>query len=139
MQYNKDDVQRVVDYKRKNVTDKSIILLLYKESGIKYTVEDLNRMVDQYQEENGSDNGRLYDLASEIVFNPRKRKKIKWTAIAIAVLFVAAMLLLGFFVSWTPVIITGIVLVSLILIVVIAFIVIFKTGLAEKILDKFDK
>ena len=69
--------------------------------------------------------------------NPAKRKKAKNILLAIVLTFVIGMILLGLFVSWTPVLIITGSIVGLILLIVLTFFILFKTGILEKIMDKY--
>lgn len=145
MQYNKTDVELVKRYKSKNMSNKTILALLNKQSNYKYTENDIRMMMYESQQEKNvqtsknqpSENGRLFDIAAGFVMNPKKRQKAKYIFIAIVATFVIAMLLLGFLVSWTPVIIITASIVGLVLLLVLTFFILFRSGLLEKIMDKY--
>lgn len=140
MQYNKSDVELVKRYKSKNMSNKTILALLNKQSSRKYTEQDIHLMLYESKKpkkEEPSENGRLYDVAAGIVMNPAKRKKAKNILLAIVLTFVIGMILLGLFVSWTPVLIITGSIVGLILLIVLTFFILFKTGILEKIMDKY--
>lgn len=145
MQYNKTDVELVKRYKSKNMSNKTILALLNKQSNYKYTENDIRMMMYESQQEKNvqtnknqpSENGRLFDIAAGFVMNPRKRQKAKHIFIAIIATFVIAMLLLGFLVSWTPVIIITASIVGLVLLLVLTFFILFRSGILEKIMDKY--
>jgi hypothetical protein len=145
MQYNKTDVELVKRYKSKNMSNKTILALLNKQSSCKYTENDIIIMMSESQQEKNvqtnkhqpSENGRLFDIAAGFVMNPQKRKKAKYIFLAIVLTFVIGMLLLGFLVSWTPVIIITASIVGLILLLVLTFFILFRSGILEKIMDKY--
>lgn len=144
MQYNKTDVELVKRYKSKNMSNKTILALLNKQSSYKYTENDIIMMCESQQEKNvktnkhqPSENGRLFDIAAGFVMNPQKRKKAKYIFLAIVLTFVIGMLLLGFLVSWTPVIIITASIVGLVLLLVLIFFILFRSGILEKIMDKY--
>jgi asparagine N-glycosylation enzyme membrane subunit Stt3 len=139
MQYNKTDVELVKRYKSKNMSNKTIIALLYKQSKTKYTENDIRMMMMEAKKESKkpSDNGRLFDVASGIVMNPEKRKKAKHIFFAIIATIVIGLILLGLFVSWTPVIIITSCIVGLVFLLVLTFFILFKSGILEKIMDKY--
>ena len=141
MQYNKEDIQFVKNYKSKNMSNKTIAALLNKQSSTKYTEEDIVAMFN-YQEtrqpiKTGYEDNKLYEAAAGFIMNPQKRKKAKYIALTILALFIIGMICLGIFISWKPVIIIVSVIVGLIVLIALTFFVIFKTGLADKLMDKY--
>ena len=61
----------------------------------------------------------------------------KTIAIISLLLFLVGMLCLGIFVSWKPVVITFGVIIGIVILIVFTFFIIFKTGLADKLMDKY--
>ncbi len=145
MQYNKTDVELVKRYKSKNMSNKTILALLNKQSNYKYTENDIRMMMYEVQQEKNvktktnkpSENGRLFDIAAGFVMNPQKRKKAKHIFLAVIATLVIGLLLLGFFVSWTPVIIITSSIVGVVLLLVLIFFILFRSGILEKIMDKY--
>lgn len=134
--YNSKDVELVFQYKKSGMSDNTIIALLNKSSEHKYHTSDIVKMIDQYQRTHVSQNGKLFDIAAGVVFNPSKRRRIKLTLFAVLMLFIVSMVVLGLTVSWKPVIwIFGSVL-GIAAITVLAFIISLKTGMIEKFIDK---
>ena len=140
MEYNNKDIDMVVKYKNSNMSDKTILALINKQSNIVYTETDIQKMYEQgtAPDESSIENSKLFDIAASIVFNPRKRRAIKIGLILTALVFVAGLLLLGVFVSWKPVIITVASLVGVILIVAVTIFVLIKSGGIERYLEKHD-
>jgi hypothetical protein len=141
MTYNKEDINFVKNYKSKNMSNKTIAALLNKQNNKKYTEDDivamLNYKEDSQQFTTGYENSKLYEAAAGFIMNPQKRKKAKTIAIISLLLFLIGMLCLGIFVSWKPVVITFGVIIGIVILIVLTFFIIFKTGLADKLMDKY--
>lgn len=141
MQYNKEDIKFVKNYKSKNMSNKTIAALLNKQTNKKYTESDIVAMMNYNENpqppKTGYEDNKLYEAAAGFIMNPQKRKRAKNISLIILALFLIGMLCLGIFVSWTPVLITLGVIIGLVLLIVLTFFIIFKTGLADKIMDKY--
>ena len=136
MQYNKTDVDIVKQYKSKNMSNKTIVALINKQSEQKYTEEDIEKMLVQpaFERQKLPDN-KLYDVAAGIVFNPEKRRKIKRIALIVLGVFLLILITLGALISWNiPLITIGIVL-GLAIVIVSTFFILVKTGLMDKFMD----
>lgn len=136
MQYNKTDVDIVKQYKSKNMSNKTIVALINKQSSQKYTEEDIEKMLTQpvFERQKLPDN-KLYDVAAGIVFNPEKRAKIKKIALIILGAFLLIMIAVGAFVSWKIPLITMSIVLGFVIIVVATFFILVKTGLMDKFMD----
>ena len=137
MTYSIEDARKAVKYLESGMTPSTISILMNKTRGTNYSEKDIVDMANELKNTPPpSGNGRLYDVAAGIVFNPKKRKKIKMILFSILVSFVSAMIMLGFFVSWKPVLITLCVIVGLIMLLAILFIAMSKSGFLERLLEK---
>jgi hypothetical protein len=141
MTYNKEDINFVKNYKSKNMSNKTITALLNKQHNKKYTEADVEAMLNCKEDSQtfttGYENSKLYAAAAGFVMNPQKRKKVKNIAIISLLIFLIGMICLGIFVSWKPVVITFGVIIGVIALIALTFFIIFKTGLADKLMDKY--
>lgn len=139
MNYNIEDAKKATKYLESGMAPATVALILNKTSERKYAASDINAMVTELKDNQPpSGNGRLYDMAAGIVFNKSKRRRMGLIALSIFVLFSIGMIMLGIFVSWIPVLITIGALIGLILIVIVASVIMIRTGFLERYIDKFD-
>lgn len=145
MSYNKEDIDLILKYHKNKMSNKTIAVFINKQSKHKYTEDEVASIIKESQMINAKQKieksepdqyGKAYNVIAGIALNPQKRKKAKLIAIVSILLFVAALICLGIFVSWTPVIIIASVIVGLIVLFAITMFIIFKTGLAEKIMER---
>ena len=140
MNYSVEDAKKATKYMESGMAPATVAMIMNKSSDVKYTADDIMLMVsDLKKNPPPSGNGRLYDIAAGIVFNPDKRSKIKIWILSILILFAISMVALGVLVSWTPVLITVGSIVGLILIMVVAIVVMAKTGFLERMIDRYDR
>jgi hypothetical protein len=140
MTYNKTDIELIKQYKSKNLSTKTIVALINKQTTEKYTEEDIVAILNMPDEtENKIENpdSRLYDIAAGFVFNPAKRKKFLNVLFIISIVFMLSLVMLGIFVSWKPVIIILSSLFGLVALIALTFFILLKTGLLEKIMEKY--
>ena len=139
MQYNMDHARTAAKFAEQGMKPSTIVALINKQYETKYAVADINSMIEDIKNNPPpSENGRLFDVAAGIVFNPRKRKKIKIVVLSIVFTLITALILLGVFVSWKPVAIIAGSIIGFVALVVITIIVLVKTGVLEKLLEKYD-
>lgn len=139
LNYNVEDARKATKYMESGMAPTTVAIILSRTSEQKYTADDINYMVSELRKNPPpSGNGRLYDAAAGIVFNKSKRKRIGLIALLVFLLFVVGMMLLGFLVSWVPVLITVGILFVFILIVITAFFVMIKTGFLERCIEKYN-
>ena len=141
MEYNREDINLVKQYKSKNLSNKTILAIVNKQSKQKYTELDIEKMAN-YKEKpvnisTGYEDSRLYEAAAGFIMNPAKRKKAKNIFIISLLIFIAGLICLGFFVSWKPVIIIVSSIVGIVVIAALAIFLLFKCGLIEKFIDKY--
>lgn len=138
MAYNEEHARVATQYLEKGMKPATIAALINKQYSEKYSALDIEQMVTDIRENPPpSENGRLFDIAAGIVFNPKKRKRIKIIAILILFAIVVSLVLLGLFVSWVPVAIIAGSVVGIILIIVLTIAIMYKTGYLEKLMEKF--
>ena len=141
MTYNKADIDIIKNYKSNNMSNKTIVALINKQSDFKYTESDIEAILSEPETNHNTTNlnnqDKLYNVAADIVFNPAKRKKVKRICLLLAALIVTGFILLGVFVSWTPVIITLSSIIGIILILSVVFFILVKTGVLERMLEKY--
>ena len=145
MSYNKEDIDLILKYHKNKMSNKTIAVFINKQSKHKYTEDEVASIIKESQMVNAKQKieksepdqySKAYNVMAGIALNPQKRKKAKLIAIVSILLFIAALVCLGIFVSWTPVIIIASVIVGLIVLFAITMFIIFKTGLAEKIMER---
>lgn len=138
MSYNKKDLELVKQYKQNNMSNKTILAIINKQSDVKYTENDIVEMLNAKPETNkfASNDSKLYDIAAGFVFNAQKRKKAKRIALIILAAFLAAMITLVFIGLWkVSAIIVGSII-GLCLLIYITFQILLYTGVLSKIMEK---
>lgn len=139
MNYNIEDAKKAIKYLESGMAPATVAIILNQTSEQQYTADDICSLAKQIKDNPPpSGNGRLYDVASGIVFNKSKRKRIGIIALCVLIAFVIGMLLLGFFVSWIPVLVIVGLLIGIVLITIIAFIIMLKTGYLERCIEKYN-
>ena len=87
MNYSVEDAKKATKYMESGMAPATVAMIMNKSSDVKYTADDIMLMVsDLKKNPPPSGNGRLYDIAAGIVFNPDKRSKIKIWILSILIL-----------------------------------------------------
>lgn len=144
MSYNKSDVELILKYHKNNMSNKTIAVFVSKQSSRKYTEDEIANIISQSKttkmkepvKHEPDQYGKAYNAIAGIALNPQKRRRAKIIALLSILIFIAALVCLGIFVSWTPVIVIASVIVGIIVLFAITMFVLFKTGLAEKIMER---
>ena len=141
MSYNKKDVDLIMTYNNKQLSPKTIAIFVNKQSTHKYTESEISSIIRQSQkpkeqQTQKQDYGKLYNAAAGIALNPEKRKRFKLICLLSLLALVVGLVLLGIFVSWQAAVIITSVLVGIVVLFAVSMFVLFKTGLAEKIMEK---
>lgn len=139
LNYSAEDAKKATKYMETGMAPATIAMIMNKSSDVKYTADDIIFMVsDLKKNPPPSGNGRLYDIAAGVVFDPKKRSKIKIWFLSILILFTISMVALGVLVSWTPVLITIGSIVGLVLLLIVTIAIMAKTGFLEHMIDRYD-
>ncbi len=144
MSYNKKDIELILKYHNNKMSNKTIAVFVSKQSSHRYTEDEIANIIKQStakevskkNESEPDQYGKAYNVIAGIALNPQKRRKAKLIAILSVLMFIAALICLGIFVSWTPVIIISSVIVGIVVLFAVTMFVLFKTGLAEKIMER---
>lgn len=142
MSYNKKDVDLIMTYHDKQLSPKTIAIFVNKQSTHKYTESEISSIINkaknpQPKEQPHQEYGKLYNAAAGIALNPEKRKRFKIVCLLALLALVVGIVLLGVFVSWQAAVIITSVLVGIVVLFAVSIFILFKTGLAEKIMEKY--
>ena len=142
MSYNTKDVDLIMTYYRRQLSPKTIAIFVNKQSTHKYTEAEISSIITkatqpQKQETAEKQNyGKLYNAAAGIALNPEKRKRFKLICMLSLRMLVVGLVLLGVFVSWQAAVIITSVLIGIVVLFAVTMFILFKTGIAEKIMEK---
>jgi uncharacterized membrane protein (DUF485 family) len=112
-----------------------------KQSTHKYTESEISSIIDKTKNPQPTtqpkqDYGKLYNAAAGIALNPEKRKRFKYICMLALLALVVGLVFLGVFVSWQAAVIITSILVGIVVLFAVSMFILFKTGLAEKIMEK---
>ena len=144
MSYNKSDIEMILKYHNSKMSNKTIAIFVNKQSNHTFTEQEIAQIISDSKKKNSKPQvekepdqyGKVYNTIAGIALNPQKRRRAKTIALLSVLAFIIALVCLGIFVSWTPVIIIASVIVGIVVLFAITMLVIFKTGLAEKIMER---
>jgi hypothetical protein len=145
MSYNKSDIELIIKYHNNKMSNKTIAIFINKQSNHKFTEQEIEQIINNQNkqplkkepvESEPDQYGKVYNTIAGIALNPQKRKRAKLIALLSLFAFVAALVCLGIFVSWTPVIVIASIIVGIVVLFALTMLILFKTGLAEKIMER---
>ena len=141
MSYNSKDVDLIMTYHNRQLSPKTIAIFVNKQSTHKYTEAEISSIIKraknpQPKEQPKQEYGKLYNAAAGIALNPEKRRRFKLVCILALIALIVGLVLLGVFVSWQAAVIITSILVGIVVLFVVTMFILFKTGLAEKIMEK---